>query len=647
MPSAPAQKLQEILDSVDFTFVQGPDQAGQLIQEVEQLASTGDYLGVDTETTGLSPVVNRVRLVQVASRSKALVVDLDGWRTDGERKLDWTRSGLRELAELLEGPLPKVLQNAAFDLNFLLFEGIDIGGKVFDTMIASKVRYNGQAQNKNDLGSVVKNALGLELAKELQKADWSGEITEEMLKYSARDALVLPHLVAPLGVNLKQTKLVDVYLLEASCLRPIAQMQAHGFRFDVAAAQELKDALEAKAEGMKLALCENLELKLQLKYPGEPTKWLPRNPDGTFNLNEKESGSIRKGTKVLKGFNPRSAIQMAQKLEEVGIVLKPGETGKPSMDQNLLAFVRKHPGFEIVDEYLEWKSVETQVSQLETLLESVGPDGRIHAGYKQMGTDTGRMSCSGPNLQQVNRSKEFRRLFIAEDGYILVVADFSQVELRVAGELSGEQRIIDAYVAGRDLHTETASLIKEVPFDEVSSADRTSAKITNFGLLYGAGPATLQKQAVAQYGIEMDYKTAKGLVEGFREAYPDLYRWQTQVGEATTKSVSTKIGRRRIVAGTFNDKYTTRINTQVQGTAGDIAKISISNLWDKLTIRPQGEARLIAMCHDELVLEVREGTEEYWAMTLKSVMEQSGAVVCQKVPIVAEVSWGKTWADAK
>jgi DNA polymerase I-like protein with 3'-5' exonuclease and polymerase domains len=170
--------------------------------------------------------------------------------------------------------------------------------------------------------------------------------------------------------------------------------------------------------------------------------------------------------------------------------------------------------------------------------------------------------------------------------------------------------------------------------------------VANFGLLYGAGPATLRKQAVAQYGIDMELNEAKEIVEGFRAAYPTLYQWQTQEGNGTTKAVFTALGRRRFLFG-FNDKYTTRINTQVQGTAGDIAKLAIGRLWQEITAAPEGEARLIAMVHDEIVVEAQEHAAERWARTLKACMEAAGSEICKTVPIVAEVSTGKTWAEAK
>lgn len=154
------------------------------------------------------------------------------------------------------------------------------------------------------------------------------------------------------------------------------------------------------------------------------------------------------------------------------------------------------------------------------------------------------------------------------------------------------------------------------------------------------------KQAVAQYGLNMSIDEAKVIVNGFRNAYPSLYEWQVREGNKTTKAVFTALGRRRMLVG-FNDKYTTRINTQVQGTAGDIAKLAIRGVWREINQAPEGQARLIAMVHDEIVLEVQEDLAEHWGSLLKRCMESAGDEICTNVPIVAEVSYGKTWADAK
>lgn len=649
MPSLQTQRNAESLTRLDFEVIRGPSRARMLVAMLKRIAEHEGMIGVDTETTGLDPRVNQVRLIQLGAPDFALVVDLDGWRTPGTRRVPWDQPGLRELKAFLESRHPKVLQNAAFDLNFLMGESVALGGPIFDTMIAAKLINNGTGV-KNDLGSLVERVLKVPLSKELQKADWAGDLTDEMLEYSARDAICLPMLARALGQSLRESKvkpgvtLWDIFQLEMDVLRPIAVMQWHGFAFDEPAAKEFHAQLVTESEALKTVFLEHLDQEIRRRNPNKSEVWLPRDEDGSLNTREKDSGSVRKGTKLYKGFNPRSSTQMADRFQQAGIILPPDEKGKYSLDQNLLAFIRKE--YTLVDEYLTWKTSVTRVTDIEKLLEAIGPDGRIHCSYRQMGTETGRLSAASPNLQQVNRSKEFRSKFIAAPGYVLVVADFSQVELRVAGFLSQEDRMIDAYVAGRDLHTETAALITGVSLDKVTKEARTSAKIANFGLLYGAGPATLMKQAVAQYGLNMSIDEAKVIVNGFRNAYPSLYEWQVREGNKTTKAVFTALGRRRMLVG-FNDKYTTRINTQVQGTAGDIAKLAIRGVWREINQAPEGQARLIAMVHDEIVLEVQEDLAEHWGSLLKRCMESAGDEICTNVPIVAEVSYGKTWADAK
>ena len=650
MPSLQTIQNAQALERLDYEIIDGPHKARVLQQMLKRLLSDEPGpVGVDTETTGLDPLTNQVRLIQVGSKSFALIVDLDGWRTEGERQVPWDQPGLGELKAFLEGVHPKVLQNAAFDLNFLLGEGVDLGGPLFDTMIAAKLVNNGMGA-KNDLGSIVERVLNVKLPKELQKADWSGPISDEMFAYAARDVICLPMLCRPLSVALSMSStksdftLWDLFKIEMSVLRPIALMQWNGFGFDEAGARELRIRLENEAHSLQQAFLEELDRRIQLLHPDDPSVWLPREPDGSFNTREKDSGSVRKGTKLLAGFNPRSPKQMARRFEQCGIMLPPDEKGSPSMDQNLLAFLRKDYG--VIDQYMTWKTAVTRLSGIDTLLEAVGPDGRIHCSYRQMGTETGRLSAASPNLQQVNRSPEFRSQFVASSGCLLVVADFSQIELRVAAELSGEERMLEAYRAGRDLHTETAALMTGVALEDVTKAQRTSAKVANFGLLYGAGPAILRRQALAEYGIDLEMEEARGIVESFRTAYPQLYKWQCTEGNKTTKAVTTALGRRRFLVG-FNNKYTTRINTQVQGTAGDIAKLAIQRLWAEICAAPSGEASLIAMVHDEIVLEVQEDSVVRWGEVLKRCMESAGAEICTKVPIVAEVSHGRTWADAK
>ena len=654
MPALPVSEYAEKINSLDIVYIAGPDDLPLILPTLKAIAtSPGPFRGLDTETLGLSPRKHRVRTIQFASETTVLVVDLDAFRSRGEdgsviRQVDWDAwPALKRLKNYIE-QTDKVLtlHNAGFDINMLACEGFKFTTqKIFDTLIASKIINNGTGA-KNGLGDVVQRRLGFPLEKELQRSDFSGDLSEEQIRYGALDAVVCVFLAPVLEEVLQSSVLKEgktlymVFAMEMACVLAISLMRHVGFGFNVEKAKQLHAELLAEADTKKLAFCEALDAKMRKRRkPG-----LPRNADGTLNLNKKTCGSIRLGTKVYAGFNPGSTKQLIPAFTAAGVKLSFDSKGKHSLDQNLLAFIRdKVP---LVDMYLTWKAISTRASSVESLL-AAELDGRIYATYKQLGCQTGRLSCVEPNLQQVPKESEFRGLFIPRPGYKLIVADYGQVELRIVAHLAQEPRMIQAYKDGRDLHRETASLMKKVPYDQVSKSDRSSAKICNFGLIYGAGPATLRKQAMSQYGVLYSLEESTTLVQGFRESYPTLHSWQKEVGTATTASLYTLTGRRRTVVGSFDDRFTVRCNTPVQGTAGDIAKIAIGYIWQEIISRPEGEAELISMVHDELILEAREDVADTWASILQERMEQAGRELINDLPIVAEVSKGDTWAEAK
>lgn len=627
-------------------YIHNSTQLSDLKAAVRIIAATEGLIGVDTETTGLDPFTCRVRVVQIAVPDFGLVVDLDAYRDGDERQVDWDRPGASYLKRILEGTKrPKVLQNGAFDLNFLWQEGIDLGGELHDTMIASKVIHNGVPGVKHDLGSIHKRVLGTVLPKEEQRADWAGTLTPEMVTYASKDAECLTRIIPILLETLQKTRvtdkitLLDVYQLEQQVIRPIARMQKNGFWFDMEKGEKLRRQLAMRAFDLRHEFATKLDIRLRDKHPDAPEKWLPRDPDNSFNLRIKDSGSIRLGTKLYKGFNPGSAQQVIERFTDAGVVLRPNEKGKLSLDQNLLAFLANSEP--LIKAYLDMKEALTRESFAEKLMKAVSPDGRIHSNYRQMGTETGRMSCSDINVQQIPREKEFRELFKPTPGNKLIVADYSAMELRMAAEISGEPKMIKAFKDGADMHKATASLMMQLPAEEITKEMRTAGKVCNFALLYGAGPGTLQKQAVSQFGLDWTKAQSKEYVQLFRRAYPDLKEWQDAQGTATTEAVLTKYGRRRFLYG-HNDKYTTRLNTPVQGSAGDITKIAVAMLEERMVDDPSG--KLLCVCHDELVVESTPEKADYWAQTVVECMEGAGNLVCKHVPIKAEFGVGDDWS---
>lgn len=618
-----------------------------MVSRLKQLQEFDGWLGVDTETSGLDPHRERVELIQIATDDYCLIVDLNLFREGEGREVSWGQDGAEQLRSVLESSKTKVLQNAQFDLNFLLAEGVVLGGSIFDTMLCARVLNNGSGW-KNDLGSLVKRYLKIEIDKSNQKEDWTQRpLPEDMLQYAARDAICLPRMAPLIKKACEESKMWETAKFELECLRPIAAMSFNGLGFDRAAAQKLQRELELDKTTGRDALVQLLDERMVArKQPG-----LPRDEDGSFNLRAKDEGKIRDGTKKYKGFNPDSPLQMADALMKAGVMLRPNEKGKYTVDQNLLALVRrdmKTDGLntDLIDSYLKWKESATLCKHIKTLLEAAADRDRICAGYRQLGTETGRLSCAGPNLQQVPRGKLFRSLFPARKGYTMVVADYSQVELRVAADLSQEPAMMDAINKGMDLHTATACLMLNKAPEEIEKSERQSAKIANFGLLFGAGPGTLLKQAIAQYDVDWSEKDAKTIVRQWHAAYPGLRKWQLETGERQTKAIFTKSGRRRLCMTDRAGKFTTRINTEVQGTAGDITKGALVRIWKYLRVY-QGEARLVGCVHDEILLEVKDAYVEQWKDRLVKSMENAGKCLIQSVPITAEVDSGPSWADAK
>jgi len=658
-------------------FIGSAEDIPLLIERCADLVKITEPLGLDTETLGprdrkeaLLPSRGWVRLVQIGTKHHAIVVDLHLFRPDpSSRSIDWALPGARELKALLEGANAKAIANAAFDINFLAFEGVSVGGAIFDVCLAARIINDGSGA-PCDLESITKRILKIELDKTYQKYDYkTAELAPAAVNYAGLDAIVLPRLCGELKSRLQGAATVegsrygtlwDIFKLEMAICKPVAQMCFNGFHVNRKKALELQAELTAAAATAQKGFLLVLDAAIERRNPDDPEKRIPRNPDGTFNTRAKDSGSIRLGTKKLKGFNPSSVQQMLKALMDAGIhpPFSP-KTGKPVLDQKLLKFMQLEAPdeFPLVEHYLEMKKAETDRKHIETIVGAMDDDDRVHASYNQIGAETGRMSCKNINLQQVpsrgKNGKKFRSIFEAPEGFRLVGGDASQVELRVGAEISGEEAMINEYNRTDeepDLHARTAENAVGVEkyrnaSDEDRKSYRAAAKCLNFGLIYGAGKATIQLQAVSNYNLLWSLEEAANMRGGFLHKYKILAEWQREQGTATTTSVWTLLGRRRLATSKRSEGYSSRINHPIQGTAGDILKLGIKNLDRELNARP-GEARLIAAVHDELILEVVEDHAEEWATRLKKCMEDAGNDLMQLVPIIVDKKTGQTWADA-
>lgn len=594
---------------------------GSEVKSAVELLSSLPMVGLDIETTGLSPQHDRILLIQLGTAERVFVFDVAG-----------IGSAIKELAPLLASEyIIKLGQNLAFEWIFLEANGLPLRGMLLDTMIAGKLLNLGM-KVKNSLGVLVARHLRLlmEEKEELQKSfiGHEGPFSQAQLEYAARDVSVCFPLWEVLKQKLRKEELSHIFRLECRALPAFASMKHNGFLLDVDHYTKLLNGKCVERDAACLHVVKKLEaLGVLDQYRSPETGQVMVHPD-----------FYGKGKKKIKGFNLGSVAQLQPALVAAGIPVD------RSLDKTALAFLA--PDHELIRDYLAFKELKTACSQVEKMIGHAQQyqDNRIRANYRQLGTDTGRVSCAEPNLQQIKRDKEYRQGFVASPGHILVIADYSQLELRIAAECSGEERMSQAYKEGADLHTRTAALMNGIDEEDVTKEQRRDAKTYNFGALFGSGARSIRTQAAAA-GLFLTLEEAEEKLSQWKSAFPQLVGWQRTQGN-TTGPVFTLMGRRRLLTQGpgGSDKYTTRLNTQVQGTGGDCMKAALALLWENyLSVRP--EWKLVANVHDEAVMEVPEKDRDEAQVVLKECMESAAYEVClTNVPIVAESGTGRDWS---
>jgi DNA polymerase I-like protein with 3'-5' exonuclease and polymerase domains len=590
----------------------------------------------DCETTGLQPIFGGLRLLQLATFQAPPVV-IDCWDLKDD---DWV-----VLEEFFDVEREWVAHNAVFDLGWLQEHCIYPRGRVLCTMLASRVLTNGLPNIKNGLQPVVKRYLGKEISKEEQRSDWSVPgLRAEQIEYAAYDVQLLTELYEPIQHRMADGGLHKAWYLECAALPAMAQLWRTGLPFDKQMLEELRDELE----GDNQRLGEQFIVELDEALPDNGK--LPRDPDGSLNLRDKAEGSVRAGTKKPAGFNINSPHQLKAMFTTLLGEVPVGPDGKPSASKAALReYVADHP---IISKYLSWKRVEKRRQMVESLLKFQCGDGFIRASYLQMGADTGRMSCMRPNLQQVPRDQRFRACVQAPQGWKLVVADYAQMELRLAAAEAQDELMIRAFQEDKDLHTLTAMQIYGVGEEEVTKEQRQIAKSANFGLLFGSGARGLRNYAGAM-GIQMSMEEAGVIWDKFHGAYTGIHKWQRQAADAANRSSGANAAvwisnskLRRFLPGEQN-KLTTRCNTPIQGAGAAVMKRALGKLWPKLYQSTEDVVKLAGVVHDEAILLVREDKAEEWAKVLTETMEEAEQEWLGEVPALAEAGIGDSWDTAK
>ena len=541
----------------------------------------------------------------------------------------------KELAQLdlffTNGDRYWLAHNAVFDLGWLQAYGWHPRGQIHCTMLASKLLTNGTPHMKHGLAAVADRYLDIVVDKEQQRSDWSAELTEAQIRYAAKDVEILCELDEPIHQDIAAARLSHAYSLECRALQGMASMANNGLPFSRDALQGIEVDYEKDIEN----LGREFHLELDEALPREAK--LPRHEDGTFNLRARESGSIRLGTKQYAGFNIGSPKQLLEKMTLVlGETPIDAKTGKPSASRTAL---REYAGnHSVIATYLQWKKAEKRRQMVASLIKHQSPDGFVRSSYWQLGAETGRMTCSDPNLQQVPRDAQFRESVIAPEGWSFIGADFSQMELRLLAVVAEDKNMCTAFIEGQDLHTVTS---------EALGCSRQIAKSANFGLAYGSGAKGLRNYA-AGMGVQITLEEATKVREQWLDTYAGVSKWHSDLSKLADKTAKQRpsirvpySGFRRFLYNDMN-RLTIRANFPIQGAGAAILKNAIGSLWTHL--QGSEEAKLCAAIHDELLLLVRKGQEEKWMEVLRVAMESAEAKWLGDVPAVADVKTGDSWA---
>lgn len=429
-----------------------------------------------------------------------------------------------------------------------------------------------------------------------------------------------------------------------------------GENADIASLSELCEVLlsEVKETGME-KLFTDIEQPLTKVLASMETYGVEVDSEGVRAFGEKLSEDIKQTEQKIyfmagHEFNISSPKQLGTVLfEELGLpAKKKTKTGYSTNAEILEELADRH---EIVEEILQYRKLaKLNSTYVDGLLKEVGSDGRIHSCFKQTETRTGRISSTEPNLQNIpvrtELGRQMRKFFRAKDGYTLLDADYSQIELRILAAMSGDENMRNNFLSGKDIHTATAAQVFGLPEDMVLPEMRRSAKAVNFGIVYGIGAFSLSKD------INVSVKEADKYIKNYFATYPKIKEFMDKAvadAEKTGYAV-TAFGRRRYIPELKNSNKNIQafgkraaMNAPIQGTAADIIKIAMVRVYERLK-KEKLDARLILQVHDELIIETAEKDK---AAAAKILGEEMLAAVNLSVPMQADVNEGRTWYDAK
>lgn len=567
------------------------------LKELIDKLSKEKNVGIDTETTDVSPLLAHLVGIGFATRSgEAWYVPLNG-EIGKKRAIEY-------LKPLFETSIFFFGHNLKYDYHILKNVGITIRRIGFDTLLASYlIDPQKRKHNLDDLCldkfAHVKIALESLIGKGKKEISMRDVPIEKVKEYCCEDIDYTTRLKQLFEIELKQKKLEPIlYNIELPLLPILAEMERVGIYLDVEQLRKVGEGLVKQIHSLKEKIFE---------LAGEE-----------FNLNSpKQMSAILYEKMGLKSNTTSTSAEVLEELKE------------------------EH---EIAKEILEYRTLEKlRSTYVEALPLSVNPiTGRIHCTFNQSITATGRLSSQDPNLQNIPLDSAIRGCFKPKEGFSFLGADYSQIELRLLAHFSKDPGLLKAFQEGRDIHIHTASLIYDVKEQEVTQEMRRAAKTVNFGIVYGQTAFGLSKQ------LGISPKEASLFIHTYFKRYPNVQKYLDECKEKVriTGHSTTLIGRQRPIPEIHNKNPSIRngaerlaINTPLQGTAADLIKLAMIEI-DREIAPLKGE--MILQIHDELIFEIPDEEIPMFEKIVKDKMEN---VLKLDVPIEVHMSIGKTWAE--
>jgi DNA polymerase I len=582
----------------------------------EIAAGIGKAFAFDTETTGRSPMLAKlVGMSLCLDKDKAYYIPVG----HAESLMSDMVQMRKEEASQVLGPvfqdagISKIGHNLKYDIMMLAGEGVPVDGPLFDTMIAAYLLNPNKAGHSLDEVSfeylLKRKKAFMEVLK--KRASFADVPVDEAAQYAAEDAALAFELKAVLFEKLKEHGLENVYFaIEMPLIQVLVDMETAGIRIRA-------DHLDVMSRELAAEIA-SIEKRIYF-LAGEE-----------FNINSPKQLSSVLFTRL--GLSP-------SRKTKTGF-----STGMDVLEE--LAGVHELPR-----EVLHFRSLTklktTYIDALPVLVNT--KTGRIHSSFNQTVTATGRLSSSDPNLQNIpikgDWGKRIRAAFIAEEGNLLLSADYSQVELRILAHLSSDEGLISAFKHNLDIHTRTAAELYGIALEQVTPDMRRTAKTVNFGVIYGISSFGLSET------LNIDRKEAERYIRQYFDRHPGVKQYIGQLIAAAAEQgfVVTLFGRKRPIPELRNQNRNIRqlgerlaVNSPIQGTAADIIKIAMISIRKRLHVESL-RARMILQVHDELLFELPEAE---LASVQAIVKEEMEGVIQLSVPLRVDIGYGRNWADA-